>query len=451
MTVTVENLEGLERRIQLSVPAEQVQAKYQEQLKKAGQSVKLDGFRPGKVPLAIVEQRFGPDVLNEASWELIESTFQEALKSTGLRLAGRPQVEPAPFAKSQPIEFKVTFEVFPEVKLKDLQGAQIEKPEATLSDADLNKTLDKIREQHAEWDEVARAAKEGDALDIDFEGFVDGVAFEGGKASNFRVEIGAKRMIPGFEEALVNVKAEDETTIKVQFPENYQAAQLAGKPAEFKIKVHKVLERKLPELTDSLVEKMGLKEGGVAKLTEQVRKGMNNELKQALNNRLKATVLEKLLELNPLQLPKAAVDEEIKHLQSAAMHRIMRESGMPHADDHNHPDHKHPDIQLPREPFVAQAERRVALGLLIAEVIKQGEIKSDPARVRARVTEMAELYQQPEQFIDWYYRNPQLLSEVEAMVLEEDAIQYLLEKATVTPKSLSFDELVNVNAKEGES
>ncbi len=448
MTVTVESLDGLERRIHMQVPAEQVQAKYQQGLKKVTQTIKLDGFRPGKVPFALVEQRFGRDILKDACWELIETSLQDAVKTSDIRMAGRPRIEPTPFAKDKALEFDVTFEVFPEIKLKDLQGVQIEKPEAELQDSDLAKTLEKLREQHAKWEPAERAAKEGDAIDIDFEGFVDGIAFEGGKASNFHLELGAKRMIPGFEEALVGVKANDETTINLQFPENYQAAQLASKAAEFKIKVHTVLERKLPELNDALVEKMGLKEGGVEKLKEQVRRGMSSELKQALNNRLKTKVLDKLLELNPMTLPKAAVDDEIKHLQNAAIHRIMRESGMPHADDHGHPEHKHPDIELPREPFVQQAERRVALALLLVEVIKAGSIKSDPERVRARITEMAEVYLQPQQFIDSYYRNPQLLAEVESMVLEESAIQFLLEKATVNPKTLSFEEVVNT--KEGE-
>lgn len=449
MIATIENLEGLERRMHITVPPEQVQTKYQERLNKLSKTVKLDGFRPGKVPLSVVEQRFGSDILSEACWELVESSFQEALKEKAIHLAGRPHhVEPNPFLKNQALEYKITFEVFPEIHLKDLSGVSIEKPVSSITDADLDKTLEKIRAQQAEWKTAERPSKEGDSLMIDFEGFLDGVAFEGGKAADFQLELGAKKMIPGFEEPLVGAKAGDEKTIQVTFPEDYQAQHLAAKAVEFKIKVHKVLERHLPELNDALVEKMGLKEGGVLKLREQVQKGMNSELKQALSNRLKTLVLEKLLELNPMALPKAAVDDEIKHLQNAAVHRMMRESGMPHADDHGHPEHKHPNIELPRELFLKQAERRVSLGLLLSEVIKQAGIKQDPERVRTKITEMAEVYQQPQQVIDWYYRNPQLLSEVESAVLEEMAIQHLLEKAKVSDKTLSFDEVVNTNSKE---
>lgn len=447
MKVAVESLEGLGRRMNIIVPAEQVQKKYRERLNKLSKTAKLNGFRPGKAPLNVIEQRFGEGVLYEACGELVESSFQQALKENEIHMAGSPKLEPHKFEKNQDLQYSAVFEVYPSIQLHDLQGATIEKPVAEIKDEDLNKVLNKIREQNADWQAVDRASHSGDRLLIDFEGFIEGAAFEGGTATQFQLQLGSKQMIPGFEEALLKVKAGDEPSIHVTFPTDYHVAKLAGKPAEFKIKVHTVLESKLPELNDALVEKMGIKEGGVDKLKEQVRRSMGAELKRALHNRLKTQVLEKLLDLNPTSLPKSAVDEEIKHLQSETIHRIMRESGMEHADDHGHPNHKHPNIDLPREAFVQQAERRIALGLLLAEVIKQASIKVDPQQVRAKIEELAETYQNPQQVIDWYYRNQKMMSEVESMLLEEAAIGHLLEKAKLEEKHLSYEDVVNT--KEG--
>jgi trigger factor len=434
MEVSVQKLEGLQCRVDVTVPASEVSSKYNAKVAHVCKTAKIDGYRPGKASPKLVEDRFGQGILYEICGDLIDSSFQDAIKSNNLRVAGRPQIEPKEFNKNQPLEYSATFETYPEIKLTDLSGQTIEKPVAAVEAGDISKVLDRLRNQHADWQQVDRPAKEGDRMLIDFEGFIDGEAFEGGKAEGFQLEIGAKRMIPGFEEAMIGAAANQEPVIKVTFPKDYHAADLAGKPAEFKIKVHQVLESKLPELNDALAEKVGVKEG-LAKLNEQVKKSMEAELDQALKNITKNHVLEKLIELNPLTLPAAAVDAEIRHIQQVTLQRMMKEQGIDPKDM--------PKFDMPREPFVKQAERRVSLGLLLAEVVKAGDIKLDQAQLKAKVEEIAQVYHNPEQVVQWYYQNPEMLSEVESLVLEEAAINFLLEKAKVVEKKLSFEEVVN--------
>ncbi len=439
MQVTVQNLEGLERKVDISIPAAEVGQRYQSRLDNVRKTAKIDGYRPGKASPEMIERRFGESVLFEVCGDLIDSSFQNAVKEHQLNIAGAPKVEPKAFAKDQPLEYSATFEVYPEISLKDLSGQSISKPVSAITPEDINKVLHRIQKQHADWTPVDRASVEGDQLSIDFEGFVDGVAFQGGKAAGFQIELGSKQMIPGFEEALVGVKVGDEPTIQVAFPEDYHAKDLAGKPAEFKIKVHKVLEAKEPELNDALALKMGIAEGGIAKLKEQVQKSMQTELDNALKNRLKSIVFDKLIELNPIALPNAALDKEIKHLQSTALHRMLHDQGV----KHDCQSHDLPKIDLPREPFLKQAERRLSLGLLLAEVIKKAQIKSDPAAVKARIEEMAQTYHNPEQVIQWYYGSHERLSEIESMVLEEAAINQLLEKAKTSDEHMEFEKVVN--------
>ncbi len=427
MQVSVESTSALERRMSITVPAERIETQVNKRLQQTAQKAKIPGFRPGKVPMSVIRQRFEADARQEAVGDVIQSSFYEAVAEQKLAPAGQPSVEPKVLEKGKDLEFVATFEVFPEIKVSGLEGIAIERQQAEVADADVDNMLDILRKQNTRFEAVERAAEKDDQLNIDFVGKIDGEAFAGGSATGTQLVLGSGRMIPGFEDALIGAKAGEERVINPTFPEDYQNLDLAGKTAEFTVKVNSVSAPQLPELNDEFFALFGIKEGGLEGFRAEVRKNMERELRQAIKSKVKNQVMEGLLAANPVEVPKALIASEVNNLRVQAVQQF---------GGNIKPD------QLPAELFEEQAKRRVSLGLIVAEVVKQFELKPDDARVRELIQEMASAYQEPEQVVAWYYKNDQQLNEVRSVVLEEQVVDTVLQKANVTDKSVSYEEAV---------
>ncbi|KIQ04858.1 MULTISPECIES: trigger factor [Pseudomonas] len=429
MQVSVESTSALERRMSITVPAERIETQVNKRLQQTAQKAKIPGFRPGKVPMSVIRQRFEADARQEAVGDVIQSSFYEAIAEQKLAPAGQPSVEPKVLEKGKDLEFVATFEVFPEIKVGGLEGIAIERQQADVADSDVDNMLDILRKQNTRFEAVERAAEKDDQLNIDFVGKIDGEAFAGGSATGTQLVLGSGRMIPGFEDALVGAKAGEERVINPTFPEDYQNLDLAGKTAEFTVKVNSVSAPQLPELNDEFFTLFGIKEGGLEGFRTEVRKNMERELRQAIKSKIKNQVMEGLLAANPVDVPKALIANEVNNLRVQAVQQF---------GGNIKPD------QLPAELFEEQAKRRVSLGLIVAEVVKQFELKPDDARVRELIQEMASAYQEPEQVVAWYYKNDQQLNEVRSVVLEEQVVDTVLQKANVTDKSVSYEEAVKL-------
>jgi trigger factor len=427
MQVSVESTSALERRMTIGVPAERIETEVTKRLQQTARRAKVPGFRPGKVPMNVIRQRYEDAARQEALGDLIQATFYEAIVEQKLNPAGAPAVEPKVFEKGKDLEYVATFEVFPEIKLAGFDGIAIERLQADVTDADLDNMLEILRKQNTRFEAVERAAENGDQLNIDFVGKIDGEAFAGGSAKGTPLVLGSGRMIPGFEEALVGVKAGEERVINPTFPADYQNLDLAGKTAEFTVTVNSVSAPQLPELNDDFFALFGIKEGGLEGFRTEVRKNMERELRQAIKSKVKSQVMEGLLAANPVEVPKALIGNEVNRLRVQAVQQF---------GGNIKPD------QLPAELFEEQAKRRVVLGLIVAEVVKQGELKADEARVRELIEEMASAYQEPQQVVAWYYKNDQQLNEVRSVVLEEQVVDTVLQKAKVTDKAVSYEEAV---------
>ncbi len=435
MQVSVENLEGLSRRLKVSLPSDMIDSKYSENLKKAAQQANVPGFRKGKVPANVIEMKFGPQIRQEVLGEVLETSFRKAVEENDIKIAGMPQVEPlGEYKQGETFEYAVNFETYPEVELKTLDNENVDELSAEVQDADIDEMMNKLREQNAEWTLSEQPAQRGNKVNINFEGFIDGEAFEGGKAEGFDLELGSNSMIPGFEDQLLACSHGDEATINVSFPEDYHAKELAGKPVEFKVKVNKVLTQQAVEDDNKLAEKLGI-EGGAEKLREKAKENMVNELTRALQQKRKEAVLNKLLDKNDILVPSSLVDEEVKHLQQMALQQLSGGQQMKDLDLSK--------LNLPKEPYMEEASKRVKLGLLLAEVIKLHEIKADADAVRDRVNEIAAMYPEPEKVVQWYYGNRDSLSEVESAVIEDLAVERLMEKMVVNQKQATYDEVMN--------
>ena len=427
MQVSVESTSALERRMTIGVPAERIETEVTKRLQQTARRAKVPGFRPGKVPMNVIRQRYEDSARQEALGDLIQATFYEAIVEQKLNPAGAPAVEPKVFEKGKDLEYVATFEVFPEIKLAGFDGIAVERLQAEVTDADVDNMLEILRKQNTRFEAVERAAENGDQLNIDFVGKIDGEAFAGGSAKGTPLVLGSGRMIPGFEEALVGVKTGEERVINPTFPADYQNLDLAGKTAEFTVTVNSVSAPQLPELNDDFFALFGVKEGGLEGFRSEVRKNMERELRQAIKSKVKNQVMEGLLAANPVEVPKALIGNEVNRLRVQAVQQF---------GGNIKPD------QLPAELFEEQAKRRVVLGLIVAEVVKQGELKADEARVRELIEEMASAYQEPQQVVAWYYKNDQQLNEVRSVVLEEQVVDTVLQKAKVTDKAVSYEEAV---------
>ncbi|MBK5011373.1 MULTISPECIES: trigger factor [Pseudomonas] len=427
MQVSVENTSALERRMTIAVPAERVENEVNKRLQQTAKRAKVAGFRPGKVPMSVIRQRFEADARQEAFGDLVQASFYEAIVEQKLNPAGAPAVEPKSFEKGKDLEFVAIFEVFPEFTVAGLETIKVERLSAEVADSDLDSMLEVLRKQNTRFEAVERAAQNDDQVNIDFVGKVDGEAFAGGSAKGTPLVLGSGRMIPGFEEGLVGAKAGEERVVNVTFPEDYQNLDLAGKAAEFTITVNSVAAPVLPELNEEFFAQFGIKESTLEGFRTEVRKNMERELRQAIKTKVKNQVMDGLLAANPIEVPKALLENEVNRLRVQAVQQF---------GGNIKPD------QLPAELFDEQAKRRVVLGLIVAEVVKQNELKPDEAKVREMIEEMASAYQEPEQVIAWYYKNDEQMNEVRSVVLEEQVVDTVLQKATVTDKSVSYEEAV---------
>ena len=427
MQVSVENTSALERRMTIAVPAERVENEVNKRLQQTAKRAKIAGFRPGKVPMNVIRQRFEADARQEAFGDLVQASFYEAIVEQKLNPAGAPAVEPKSFEKGKDLEFVAIFEVFPEFTVAGLESINVERLSAEVADADLDNMLEVLRKQNTRFEAVERAAQNDDQVNIDFVGKVDGEVFAGGSAKGTPLVLGSGRMIPGFEEGLVGAKAGEERVVNVTFPEDYQNLDLAGKAAEFTITVNSVSAPVLPELNEEFFAQFGIKESTLEGFRAEVRKNMERELRQAIKTKVKNQVMDGLLAANPIEAPKALLENEVNRLRVQAVQQF---------GGNIKPE------QLPAELFTEQAKRRVVLGLIVAEVVKQFELKPDDAKVREMIEEMASAYQEPEQVIAWYYKNDQQMNEVRSVVLEEQVVDTVLQKATVTDKSVSYEEAV---------
>lgn len=429
MQVSVETLAGLERKLVIDIPASNVEQEIAKRLDQVSRTARIDGFRKGKIPMRVIKQRYGKGVRQEVLGEQMQQGFIQAVSQEKLNPAGMPAVEPLVDEEGKDFQFSATFEIYPEVTVSGLENISVEKFATEVNDADLDNMVEILQKQQAKFEVTEAAAKDGDKVKIDFDGYVGGEAFEGGKAEGYALTLGSKSMIPGFEEQIIGLKAGDESTIKVTFPADYQNEELADKEAEFKIKVHEVEASELPELNQEFFKLFGVEADDVESFRKDVRANMERELKQAIQRNTKNQALEGLLEQNSIDVPAALVDQEIQRLQEQAFQQFGGgqefKPGM-----------------LPNELFQPQAERRVKLGLLINAAIEQLEIKADDAKVDALIEDMASTYQDPEQVKEFYKSNKEQRAQLEALALEEQVVETILEKATVTEKESSYEEVI---------
>ncbi|CNI25663.1 trigger factor [Yersinia vastinensis] len=429
MQVSVETTQGLGRRVTITVAADSIEKAVKSELVKAAKNVRIDGFRKGHVPMNIVEQRYGASVRQDVLGDLMQRNFVDAIIKEKINPAGAPNYVPGQYKQGEDFTYSVEFEVYPEVELKDLESIEVEKPVVEVNDADVDTMLETLRKQQATWKETDAAVTAEDRVTLDFTGSIDGEVFEGGKASDFVLAMGQSRMIPGFEEGVIGHKAGEEFTIDVNFPEDYHAENLKGKSAKFDIVLKKVEVRELPELTEEFIKRFGVADGSLAGLRAEVRKNMERELKGAVRNRVKTQAIDGLVSANEIDVPAALVEGEIDVLRRQAAQRFGGNEKQA--------------AELPRELFEEQAKRRVVVGLLLGEVISQHELKADEDRVKALIEEMASAYEDPQEVIEFYSKNKELMNNMRNVALEEQAVETLLAKAKVTEKPTTFSELMN--------
>lgn len=430
MQVSIETTSGLERRMTIGVPAERVEVEIENRLKKVAKQVKIDGFRPGKIPFKVVKQRYGAGVRQEVVGEIMSQTFYEAVTQEKVQPAGQPNVEPKQLEAGKDLEYVATFEVYPSVELADFAAIEITKPVAEVTDADVVKMIDIFRKQQGSWDAVERAAAEGDQVNINYAGTKDGEAFDGGTADNSDLELGSNSMIPGFEDGIVGLSAGDEKTLELSFPEDYHNEDLKGAAVQFAVKVNAVNERTEAELNEEFFAKYGVSDNGEEGFRAEVKANMERELANATSNKVKTQVMDAVLAANEVDVPKALVAGEIETLRNQMFQQFG--AGAENLDK----------SILPDDMFTEQAERRVRLGLLLGEVIKAEKISPDADKVRAKVEEIASTYQEPEQVVEYYYGNQEQLQAVESAVLEDQVVDTILAKATVTENEESYEDVI---------
>jgi len=430
MQVVVESVSALGRRLKISVPASRVEQTFNNRLNQTARTIKMDGFRAGKVPLSMVKKRFGESIRAEALEDVIRDSYVAAVESQKLRVAGFPSIEPFNAPQGQDLEFSAIVEVYPEITLNDFSALSVERPTSEVTEDDVSEMIENLRRQRARFNETAEAAVAQDRVTLDFEGTVGGEAFAGNSAQDFNLVLGSNRMIPGFEDQIVGMKAGEEKTITVTFPADYQAENLAGKEAQFKINVKKVSHPELPALDDQFLAAFGVTEGGIDKFRADVRKNMERELRNTIRARVKSVVFDAVLAANPIEVPKALVQQEVERQRQAAIQRFGGNAG-----------NIKPEM-LPNELFEEASRRSVALGLLISEIIARNDVKVDAERVRTLVTEIAESYEDPAEVIAWYMGNAEQRSQMEAAVLEDQVVDLVLASAQVSDKAVEYSVLL---------
>jgi trigger factor len=435
MQVSLETTSGLERRLTVGVPADQVENEVENRLKQAARSVSIKGFRKGKVPLSVVKQRFGAGIRQEVVGDVISRSFYAAVQKENVKPAGQPSIQPKQLAAGQDLEYVATFEVYPSVTLSDLSAYEITKYKAEVTEADVDNMIEVLRKHQATWSVVERAAAEGDQVNINFVGTKDGVEFAGGKADNHTLVLGSKSMIPGFEEGIVGMKAGEQKVIAVTFPEDYQAEELKGAAAEFNITVNSVSEAQLPELKKEFFQKFGVEKGGEKQFRKEVKANMDRELANALKAKVKVQVMDALIASHETEVPKALIANEIQVLRNQMMQRFGGQQ-------------QNFDIKslLPDTMFQEEASRRVTLGLIVGEIVKSAKLKPDAKRVRTMIEEIASTYQEPKEVVEYYNANQELLAGIESAVLEDQVVDHILAQAKVSEVETNYDEIIKSNA-----
>jgi trigger factor len=427
MNVTVESTGALERRMRVEVPIEAIENEVSSRLKSVGKTARIKGFRPGKVPARVVRQKYGKQVRQEVLGEVMQKSYTDAVMQENLRPAGGPKIE-TEGEDEKSFTYVATFEVLPEVQLKDLDKIKVEKPEIEIGDEDLEDMLLSLRRQRASWEEAERKAADGDRVIVDFKGSIDGEEFQGGSGDEIPVVLGDGQMLADFEKGLKGMQAGEEKTIKVKFPKDYPAEELAGKKADFAIKMHKVTEQVLPELDDEFAAAFNVTDGGLEQFRTDVRDNMEREARQKVDADVREQVMNGLIEKNPIDVPQALIEEEMHSMQHEAMQRMGIE-------DH--------DQAPPMENFREAAEKRVRLGLLLRQVIAENGIKADDSDLRARVEDICAGYENSEEMVRMYMDNPQVMQQIEPMVVEQKAVEWLLENGKAKGKKVSFKEYMN--------
>lgn len=447
MSTAVETLDKLERRITITLPLADVKAEVEKRLKLRARTAKAPGFRPGKVPMKMVAQQYGFQVETEVLNDKVGRAFSDAAAANNLRVAGFPKIEPktGEGVAEDSVAFDATFEVYPDVKIGDLTAAEVEKATSEVTDAEIDKTIDILRKQrthfHVKGEQGAhgdggpdQSAQNGDRVTVDFVGKIDGVEFQGGKAENFPFVLGEGRMLPEFEAAAIGLKVGESKTFPLAFPADYHGKDVAGKTAEFTITMKKVEWAHMPEVDADFAKSLGIPDGDIAKMREDIKMNLEREVKNRLKAKTKDSVMNALIKVAELDVPKALVDQDVERLVEMAR-QDMAQRGM-----------NVKDMPFPPELFVPQAERRVRLGLILAEVVKANNLEATPEQVKAQVEEFAQSYEDPQQVLKYYYSDRRRLAEVEALVLEENVVNYVLGKAKVTEQSVAFDELMGNTA-----
>jgi len=436
MQVSLETTSGLGRKLTVEIPPERIDPEVEKRLKSMARRVTVAGFRPGKVPMRIVKQRFGDQVLREVTEEVLRDSFQEAIVQKALRPAGGPHIHPGELGAGRGLRYTAEFEVYPEFELAPIEEMEIRRPEVDITDADIDEMVATVREQRKMWEEVERAAGSGDQVLIDFKGSIDGTQFAGGEGQDVAVELGAGRMLSGFEDHLIGVFKGDEKKVRITFPDDHPNQDVAGKAADFNVTVKSVSSAQLPALDDSFAQSLGVTEGNVEGLRKAVRVNMARELDQKIQARLKDQVMGGLVQRNEVELPEGMVKHEIAH----ARDELMKNMELPKNPKHD--TEQSDKIGLPDELFVEEARRRVKLGLVVGEIVRRHKLKPDQEKVQTALQALASSYDEPQQVIDYYRRNRGTMANVEAMVMEEQIVDWVVARAKATPEKLTFNDLV---------
>lgn len=422
---------ALERRLDLAVAIADLDKEIEQRLKRIGKTVKMPGFRPGKVPANIVKQQYGHEAYHEALNEALERAFSAAVQAQQLKVAGHPQIEPKETDSKTELAFTAIFEVFPEVKLADLKNVEIVRASLEIGEAELNETLETLRKQRVQYEPVDRAAVEGDRVTVDFLGKKGGEPFQGGQANDYPFVVGSGSMLPEFETAVVGLKAGESKTFDMTFPEKYFSPDMAGQTVSFTVTVKEVGEPLLPEINDEFAKALGIGDGDVTKMRAEIEANLKREVKKRLQDKLKTQVMDALLKANPIDVPSALVEMEIQQLMQAAMQDMEQRGGV-----------KAKDFPIKREWFADQAKRRVGLGLVLSEAVKVNSLQAKPDQIKAIVEDTAQSYEKPEEVIRWYYAQPQRLADVEGLAVEDNVVAWALSNAKVVDQAISFDELM---------
>jgi len=429
MEISVEATTDVERKMTIAVPCQEVDAAVKARLLEAARSMKMNGFRKGKIPLKVIKNRFGKGVRQEVVGELMNRSYYEALTKESIRPVGQPIIEATQMEEGEDLKFTAVFEVYPDVILPDFTRMSLEKLVADVEEENIDKMVETLREQRQTWKEVDRASKDGDMLNIDYLGRSQGEAFQGGEAKGSNLVLGSQRMIPGFEEGLIGAKAGDTVVLKLSFPDNYHNKELAGQETEFDVVINNVSEQEKPELDEKFFAEFGVEEGGEEAFRKEISENMKREMKNSSRKKLKNQVVDALIELCEVSAPQALIDDEVIKIRNQTLQQM---GGGKNID---------PSL-LPNDLFKEQASRRVISGLILGEVITQQELKPDQSKVKEAVEEIASTYESPDEVINWYYGNKEQLATVETSVLEDQVFDYILDQAEITENKVTYEEVI---------